>query len=806
MYHKALLLTSIFLVMLSALIPGGQINAQTGTDGYLTVSVLESTDTSLVIRYVIDTSLLVDSYASLTIRRHFIIPDSAVLTYTIVDSHRVTMINNESKIQEIPDEGLTPIPAENMNINTDKALFSMGSINPEAPYILRDYMACSIDPELFENFYLNDTFNVFDTFTVRIDFDSSTGFNPPDSVVAEFDHLYSANFVNYDDIRDPGTVLFPGDLLIIAHEDFADSMATFIDWKKQQGFRTTLVEAQNIGSGDTTAIKNFIQSFYDSTNLAWIIIVGDYDYIMPLRYFIQYGDRSVNGLSDPCYALLRGDDGYQDAFIGRFSAQNGAHIKTQIERTINYEDNPIGSNWLNKAVFSGVKLRYNYGPVAIDTLLNNGYVSVDTFFNCDDSDAVSSAINSGCGLIIEHSDGSVYGQNCPIYLTRHVEVLQNADSLPVIFSGNCNVGGFEIPIWPCYAETWMQSVDSLGRPVGAVAAFMSTQIVGYGASGFSKLALQLVNDGIKRFGSLCLYSAYDIPIEFRLWLDVFGDPTLLVRTDNPSSMSVSHDSLNACSSTSLAVTVSGVEGALCCIYAGSTVYGTEYTNASGNATINMNSTLPTDEMILLTITAKNKYVYIDTVWSGVDTDGDGIGDDCDNCPSVSNANQQDSDGDGYGNVCDNCPYTANPSQADTDEDNVGDTCDNCIETYNPNQSDLDSDGDGDACDYDDDDDGVPDSTDNCPIVSNADQTDSNSDGWGDACSACGDINNDGNINLFDITYLNSYIYYGGPAPNLMQSADVNHSCSINMLDITYLINYVYYSGAAPNCPSAWPCP
>lgn len=43
-----------------------------------------------------------------------------------------------------------------------------------------------------------------------------------------------------------------------------------------------------------------------------------------------------------------------------------------------------------------------------------------------------------------------------------------------------------------------------------------------------------------------------------------------------------------------------------------------------------------------------------------DSDGDGIADVSDNCPSVANANQADKDRDGYGNVCDRFPN--NPSK------------------------------------------------------------------------------------------------------------------------------------------------
>jgi hypothetical protein len=58
-----------------------------------------------------------------------------------------------------------------------------------------------------------------------------------------------------------------------------------------------------------------------------------------------------------------------------------------------------------------------------------------------------------------------------------------------------------------------------------------------------------------------------------------------------------------------------------------------------------------------------------------DGDGDGIGDDADNCPAVANADQRDRDGDGVGDACDNCPNLCNTDQADSDGDGAGDACD-----------------------------------------------------------------------------------------------------------------------------------
>jgi hypothetical protein len=114
-----------------------------------------------------------------------------------------------------------------------------------------------------------------------------------------------------------------------------------------------------------------------------------------------------------------------------------------------------------------------------------------------------------------------------------------------------------------------------------------------------------------------------------------------------------------------------------------------------------------------------------------DNDDDGILDKIDNCPDISNVNQEDIDNDGVGDACDTCPLD---SDNDIDNDGICGNVDNCPNIYNSNQTNSDGDSLGNACD------GCPiDTLKTSPGICGCGVADTDSDGDGtadcnDSCS------------------------------------------------------------------------
>ena len=96
---------------------------------------------------------------------------------------------------------------------------------------------------------------------------------------------------------------------------------------------------------------------------------------------------------------------------------------------------------------------------------------------------------------------------------------------------------------------------------------------------------------------------------------------------------------------------------------------------------------------------------------------------------------------------------------------------------------------GDNCISDQDEDGIDDLLDNCIDISNSTQEDSDDDGVGDACDDCdnliGDINDDQNVDIFDMIILLNIILAASSGYSDCETIDANvdQNLVINILDV-----------------------
>ena len=117
-------------------------------------------------------------------------------------------------------------------------------------------------------------------------------------------------------------------------------------------------------------------------------------------------------------------------------------------------------------------------------------------------------------------------------------------------------------------------------------------------------------------------------------------------------------------------------------------YKIYYNANAGNYFFNTNTNFA-NERIIKDINILSYKINPD--YKEMDSDKDGVIDEKDNCRNNANSDQSDTDGDGIGDSCD-----------DYDFDYIVNSEDNCPEIGNPYQEDRDGDGKGNACDSDGD--------------------------------------------------------------------------------------------------------
>lgn len=64
----------------------------------------------------------------------------------------------------------------------------------------------------------------------------------------------------------------------------------------------------------------------------------------------------------------------------------------------------------------------------------------------------------------------------------------------------------------------------------------------------------------------------------------------------------------------------------------------------------------------------------------------------------------------------------------------------------------------------------------------------------------GDANNDSYVNASDASYINAFLFLGGPEPGCLNQADANNDGEVNVSDSVYILDWLYQGGEEPPYP------
>ncbi|MDO9577113.1 MAG: C25 family cysteine peptidase [Candidatus Cloacimonadales bacterium] len=280
-----------------------------------------------------------------------------------------------------------------------------------------------------------------------------------------------------------------GQHIIIAPEEFLTQANLFADfyWDEFQ-IERVVVDQQDIfdqmngGVADPDAIREYLIEFFDDPTV-WldssVLLMGSgtEDWNVP-------NDKNriiVTEYSDDEFVLLD-TDYYPDVPIGRFPAQNEDQLNLIINRNIQYITNPTTGWWRNKMLMvvddehKGNQLEgltYNSGlnhtarsqdtaevlsdAVWLDRVLGIEYEMYPNGNKPEAAQDVIDKVNEGRLIwhYIGHGNEDVLGDEEYFRASTQLQLLQNADKLPLFTAASVDVGDFSSLEYDCMAEQFL---------------------------------------------------------------------------------------------------------------------------------------------------------------------------------------------------------------------------------------------------------------------------------------------------------------------------------------------------------------
>jgi hypothetical protein len=574
------------------------------------------------------------------------LPDVQHLTLSLMLSERGSYrLNvNEAKytdfnIQVAPSKGdpqYNDLSASGIR-NFDESIRQINAFYPATiaeaghPYIWCDSRGIAIQVYPFAYNPVSGVLRVFHDITLELEMTNGQGFNEISRYSGAYGRqsglstLQQDHFLNYTENNRYTPIVEGGSMLIVAPENFRSTLQPFMDWKTRCGIVCEFADAATFQAADQ--IRELISERYYSQGLTYLLLAGDVAQVPT--------NQAENGASDNMYGYVAGDDHYPEVLVGRFPAENTQHLATMVVRTIDYEMLGNGgntySNFLGIASQEGPgddnemdfehirnigKALQNYTYTTFTELYDGAQGENDLPGNPTGNN-VENAVNAGQGLIMYVGHGASGRWTTSEFSGENIARLTNTKTHPFIWSAGCSTGDFSTTT--CLAEKWLRA-EKDGIPIGAVAVMMSTSRQSWypPMEAQDEMALilseqkELVNTrtfgGISMSGCMKMNDKYGVGgyLVTDTW-NIFGDPSVVVRTSMPAEISAHHAQLIGADAREFVVKLPVPEAMACITYNGK-LYGAG--RAQEGMVIIPLDQLPQNGSLQLTITAFNHKPYI----------------------------------------------------------------------------------------------------------------------------------------------------------------------------------------------------
>lgn len=488
-----------------------------------------------------------------------IVGDRAEMEVSVVKSEYVDFEN----VEVAPSKGnfsrqINPndVPYTYGEMYKEDAFYPAQQVTLGNPYILRDFRGQNMMVYPYAYNPVTKTLRVYTYLRIEAKKISDNGVNPKlnrkrsNVVDSEVNASYKRRFINYPANERYTFVEDEGEMLIVCADKYLEAVQPLVEWKNISGRPTTIVGVSNTG-GD---LKTYIQKYYEEhPELVFLLIVGEHVDIPPYSM--------SGGKSDNYFGMLEGDDNYEEVLVGRLPVNSMSDAVNQVNKIIYYErDIDETATWLTKA--SGVaanegeghygEIDYQHMDFIRDTLLNYTYTEVSQHYADVNNPAAPAMIveySKGLGLINYCNHGTPTTWAVASFSTDDVHRLTNDNKWPIVWSVACNNGQFDFD--ECFGESWMRATNkATGALTGAIGGMFSWisqpwQPPMYGQDEMNAILTEW-REGYKHTlgGASCNgnmfmmdMDPFEGPRTHDTWL-LFGDPSLMVRTDVPKPMNV----------------------------------------------------------------------------------------------------------------------------------------------------------------------------------------------------------------------------------------------------------------------------